>query len=444
MKATVRRTITCSARAIAMARSTGFSTRHIKRFFAAGLIAGIIGSPTAARADVVINWNAIALATTATQTPFNQARLLAITQLAIFEAVHALTGEYEPYLGTVKAAGGESVDAAVIVAAHKVLKQYVPAAAAALDLARANSLATIPAGAAKEAGIALGDAAADAMIAARMNDGAAPLQFHLPGSPEPGVWQLTATCPAAGGVLANWRTVKPFGVESVVDFLAAPPPALNSTRYARDYNEVMKVGGLTSSNRPQDRADVARFYGVAATPGHVMNLAARQLAASQGHSLSENARAFALINMALSDATVVTFETKYHYNFWRPETAIPAAATDDNDRTLADPSWRPFLPTPCFPGYSSNHAGASYAGAEILRRIYGAGGHAIEMSNPASSLPTFVARYTRIQEITDDIDDARVYGGIHFRFDQEEGAQVGRKAAAAVWHNKLRSLVERD
>src|SRR5688500_12335900 len=128
----------------ATVRRTGFCTRHIKRFFVAALIAGVIGSPTPARADVGTDRHALALTTPATHNPFNQARLLAITQLAVFEAVNAVSGEYEPYLGTVKAAGGESVEAAVVVAAHKVLKQYVPAAAAALDLARANSLATIP------------------------------------------------------------------------------------------------------------------------------------------------------------------------------------------------------------------------------------------------------------------------------------------------------------
>jgi len=425
-------------------RSTGFRTRHTKRLFAAGLIVCAAGWSTPARADVVLDWNAIALTTTATQNPFNQARLLAITQLAVFEAVNAVTRQYEPYLGTVLPSGGASVEAAAVVAAHKVLKQYVPEAAVALDLARTNSLAAIPDGSAKEAGIALGIAAADAMIAARMNDGAATLQSDLPDSTEPGVWQLTATCPPTGGVLANWRNVRPFGIERVADFVPAPPPALNSTRYAKDYNEVLSVGSLTSTTRSQDRADVARFYGLAATPGHVMNLTARQLASAQGHSLSQNARALALINMALSDATVATFETKYHYNFWRPETAIPAAAIDGNRETMANPSWRPFLPTPCFPGYTSNHAAASYAGAEILRRLYGAGSHVIVMSNPTSSFPTFVAHYARIGDITGDIDDARVYGGIHFRFDQEEGEQLGRKVAAAVWDNKLRSLIEQD
>ena len=221
-----------------MRRHTNTQGFRAKRLFVAGLLAGLLGWPTMARADVVLDWNAIALVTTATQNPFNQARLLAITQLAVFEAVNAVTGLYAPYLGTVTAQGGESADAAAVAAAHKVLKHYVPNAGAALDLARMDWLAAIVNGSAKESGIALGVSAADAMIAARLNDGAAPLQFRLPDSADPGVWQLTPSCPTAGGVLADWRNVRPFGVGRATDFLVAPPPALTSTRYAKDYNEV--------------------------------------------------------------------------------------------------------------------------------------------------------------------------------------------------------------
>lgn len=415
-----------------------------KLLVAVVLVTGAFYRPPVAAADVVLDWNALAVTTTATQNPFNQARLLAITQLAVFEAVNAVSGAYEPYLGSIAPRASASAEAAAIVAAHKVLRNYVPAAAAALDAARARSLAALADGTAKDQGIALGEEAAAAMIAARVGDGAVPLQFALPNSTEPGTWQLTATCPAAGGVLAHWPNVRPFGIDSVADFAAGPPPPLTSNRYTKDYKEVMSVGSLNSTARPAGRADVARFYGQAATPGHVANLVARQLSAAQGHTLSQNARALALINMAISDATVVTFATKYQYNFWRPETAIPAGASDDNDDTIADPAWKPFLSTPCFPGYTSNHAGASYAGAEILRRLYGAAGHSIVISNAASSFPGFSATYTRIADITADIDDARVYGGIHFRFDQEEGAQLGRQVASFVWRRNLRSLIDEE
>jgi hypothetical protein len=393
-------------------------------------------NPAMARADVVLEWNAIALSTTGGQNPFNQARLLAITQLAVFEAVNAVTGRYEPYLGTVVAPAGASAEAAAVAAAHGVLKFYFPASAVALDASRAASLATIRDGSAKSAGIATGEAAAAAMITARLNDGSAPPEFYVPESLAPGVWQLTPSCPAAGGVFLQWRHVTPFGIDNAGDFLAEPPPALTSSRYAKDYNEVKRVGGVDSTERPQDRADVARFY-ASITPGAVMNKAAQQVAAAQNRSLAHNARAFALINMAINDSLVASFATKYHYNFWRPETAIRAGDMDGNRKTDRNTNFAPFIVTPCFAGYPSNHASGSYGGAEVLRRIYGAGHHSITLSNPIVGL---TLQYARFSDITTDIDDARVYGGIHFRFDQEGGARLGRDVATRVHKHNLRRV----
>ncbi len=283
-------------------------------------------------------------------------------------------------------------------------------------------------------------------IALRVGDGSTPPAFYLPVSAEPGVWQLTPSCTAAGGVNFHWQGVTPFGVPSdpgdqawIAQFRPAPPPALTSNRYAKDYNEVMRVGSLTSTERPQDRADVARIYAIS-SPGFVFNLAARQVAAAQGRSLSENARALALINMASNDALVVSFEAKYHYQLWRPETAI-RADTDDNPKTDPDFAFVPYISTPCFPSYPSNHASGSSSAAEVLRRLYGGGGHAITIANPA--VPGVILQYTRFEQITDDIDDARVYGGIHFRFDQRAGGRLGREVATSVYKHNLRR-VHRD
>src|ERR1051326_1892495 len=255
-------------------------------------------SSIAARADVVLDWNAIAVSTVVGQgqSPFAQPRLLAIAQLAVFEAVNAITGDYDPYLGTVVAPAGASADAAAVAAAYSGLKNFFPLAPD-LDTAYAASLAAIPDGSAKAGGIATGQIAAAQMIARRVGDGAAPPQFFLPTSTDPGSWQLTPSCPAAGGVGFQWQNVTPFGVPSVPGslewirpFAPGPPPALTSERYARDYNEV-KRGGSTSSrsaDRPQDRADGAVFYAVS-PPSFVFNLVARQVAAAQRRTLSENA-----------------------------------------------------------------------------------------------------------------------------------------------------------
>ena len=363
--------------------------------------------------------------------------------LRYFEAVNAITGDYEPYLGTITAPPGASAEAAAIEAAYAVLNAYFPSAA--LDAQRANSLAQIPDGQAKIDGIATGDAAASAMVALRANDGSSPPQFKIPGPPTPGEWQATPSCPVvngtAVGILFQWQYVTPFGIASASDFLLDPPPVLTSNKYAKTYDEVMTVGSVGSTERPPDRANVALFY-AASSSTQVANQAARQVAQQQGRSLSENARALALINMANNDSLVATFVNKYHYNFWRPETAIHAGDTDGNPNTNPDPSYVPFVVTPCFPSYPSAHGSASNAAAEVLRRLYGEAGHSITLTNPA--VPNIVLNYTSFRQITEDISDARVYGGIHFRTDQLAGARLGRAVGTAIYKNNLRPVRDKD
>ncbi len=236
---------------------------------------------------VVLEWNTMAVTVTG-GNPFTQARFMAITQLAVFEAVNAVTGKYEPYLGTILEAPGASAEAAAIEAAYRVLKHYFPTNAL-LDPARATSLAAIPDGNAKSRGIATGEAAAAAMIANRIGDNSAPppAGLYTPGPPDPGKWQLTPSCTSGGGVFLNWRTVTPFGIRSVDRFISDPPPSLTSRRYTKDYEEVKRVGAIDSgpADRPQDRTDVARFY-AAASPAFVFNTAAQQVSTAQRRSLS--------------------------------------------------------------------------------------------------------------------------------------------------------------
>ncbi len=275
------------------------------------------------------------------------------------------------------------------------------------------------------------------MIAARMSDGAAPAQFYMPVSSDPGQWQPTPSCPAGGGILFQWQNVTPFAVQSSSQFRSDPPPALTSVRYAKSYNEVKRVGDVNSTARPPHLSDVATFYSLTSAVG-VWNPVASQLAIEQGSSLSENARTLALINMAMSDALVTVMETKYHYTRWRPETAIRDGALDGNPRTEPNPAYEPFILTPCFPSYPSAHASASYSAREILTRTFGNRQDSIALSNPA--MPGFVLYYNALSEITDDIDNARVYGGIHFRYDQEEGGVQGTDIGRYVYKEKLRRL----
>jgi hypothetical protein len=394
--------------------------------------------------DVVLQWNDIAVTTMLTgpgpASPFAQARFAAIVQLAVFEAVNSITRHYEPYLGTITAPAGASADAAAVAAAYKVLRNYFSANSAdALDAARAGSLAAIPNSQSKVDGIATGEAAAAAMIALRANDGSAPLTTSVPGTAAPGVWQTTPSCPGTGGQFFNWQNVTPFGIPSATDFTLEPPPSLTSERYTKDYIEVMTFGAKNSTARPQDRSDVARIYRDT-SPTNLLNSAARQVAGAQGRSLSENARALALLNMATNDSLVASFANKYRYNFWRPETAIRAGATDGNPKTDADTTFAPYITTPCFPSYPSNHASGTGGGAEVLRRMYGAGGHAITVSSPNPVDAGIVLHYTTFKAITNDVDDARVFGGIHFRFDQEAGGRMGRDIGTYVVKHNLRPI----
>ena len=388
---------------------------------------------------IVLEWNEIAVATIGAQPPFPAARSMATVQLAVFEAVNAITGEYEPYLGTISAPSGASAEAAAVAAAHGVLKAFFPAQGATLDQQRTNSLATIPDGQAENDGIAVGEAAAVAMVANRTNDGSAPPQFHAPPSSDPYEWQTTAGCPAGGGAFKHWPNVKPFGIESSSQFRTNPPPKLTSGEYARDYNEVQAVGEINSALRPQDRTDVAVLYN-AQFVHFGWNSVLRQIASTRNDDITRTARTAAVMNMSLSDAFVTVFETKYFYRTWRPVTAIPRADEDGN--LLTDPSsFTPLILTPCFPGYPSAHGAGTGSALEVLERAYGRH-NSVTMSHP--NAPGIVLQYSDLRDIIDDVADARVFGGIHFRYDQDAGERQGRDVGRYNNHNRLRPVHDDD
>jgi hypothetical protein len=412
-----------------------------KRLFIPILATSVLVGASIAHADDVTDWNAIMEATVAAPptNPFFQARWGAIVQLAVFEAVNAVERDYEPYLGTISASPSASPHAAAVAAAYRTLVTLRPASAPALDTARAQSLATIPDGPAKVAGIAAGEDAAAAMLLLRANDGWNAVVPYTPGT-DPGDWQPTPPL-FAPALLPGWGEVTPFGLESGSQFRLPPPPALHTFRYAKDYNEVKLLGRIDSPFRPQDRTDVARYY-AAVTPIQTWNPAARQVSAAQGRSLSENARIFALLAMAMADGSIAVFDTKYVYNRWRPVTAIWGGGIDGNHLTVPDPNWLPLIATPPFPSFASAHASVSGAARAVVERAFGKGGHAITLSN--SAVPGVVLKYAAFEQITNDIDDARIFGGIHFRFDQEAGADQGRHVGRYILRHYLRSAHDVD
>jgi len=376
---------------------------------------------------VVLHWNEIAVEAAGDIPPFPGTRAMAAVQVAVFEAVDAITHRYQPYFGTIAAPAGASEEAAAIVAAHDALAWLFPAQQSFLDQKQAESLAALPDGAAKAGGVEAGRAAAAAVAADRVNDGAQSPMFYTPVSVAPYEWQPTPSCanpPASGrGTFLHWQFVEPFGVESSAQFRAEAPPALTSDRYAKNLNEVQAIGDQGSVLRPPDRADVANFY--AAQPPHRgWNLVTRQLAVEDGTGdISRTARTLAILNMSLSDAHITVFESKYHYTTWRPETASARADEDGNARTAPNASFRPFVTTPCFPSYPSAHGAGGGAARAVLERAYGRKHHDITLTE--AKAPGIVLSYSDLRTITDDVSDARVYGGIHFRYDQDAGDRMG-------------------
>jgi hypothetical protein len=375
--------------------------------------------------SVVVQWNVIAVQTIGKTPPFPSTRAMAAVQGAVFEAVNSVTGKYEPYFATtLRAPAGANPEAAAVVAAQGVLTWLFPGAAAALLAQRDASLAAMPDDQSKADGAAAGEAAAAAMIAARTGDGSAPPSFWMPTSSAPYEWQKTPSCPPQGGLFYQWKDVKPYGIRSSSQFRAPAPPALDSDRYATAYDEVQKVGSIDSPYRPQDRADVARLF--AAVPPHqAWNDVARQILATRHDGITETARTLALLNMTLSDGHITVFESKYFYRTWRPETAIVRGDEDGNPATVAGP-FTPFVVTPCFPSYPSAHGSGAGGASRVLAKAYGRF-HSVVLSYPA--VPGVVLQYDDLRDIVRDVSDARVYGGIHFRFDQDAAEAMGRRVA---------------
>lgn len=379
-----------------------------------------------ARADTVLDWNVIALRTTAA-APFNpplETRSLAIVHAAMFEAVNAITGEFWPYLASASAPAGASAEAAAAAAAHHALVRLFPAQQPALDDALYESLSRLPKGASRSDGIAVGVAAADRLLAARASDGAAEAvtAAYTPRS-GPGYW--VPTPPAFRPALdPGWGSVTPFMLETADQFRPGMPPALTSARYATDFAEIRDVGAAASRSRSQAQTDLARLW--VATAPQVWNPVARQVAIARGLGTSRTARLLALLNLAGADAFIASWDAKFRHEQWRPVTAIRAADDDGNPDTTADPAWTPLLVTPPFPDYIAGHSTYAGAAAQVLADLVGEGsGITLVLTSPTA--PGVQVTYASIEAIAAGVVDARVWGGVHFRTSSEEGKRAGQR-----------------
>jgi hypothetical protein len=380
-----------------------------------------------AHADAVTDWNLIAL--NATAVPPNsilQSRVLATVHGAIYDAVRAVDRKGGAYAIDVDAPAGTSVEAAAVAAAYGTLVRLVPAERAMLDAALNVSLSKIADGQAKIDGTALGQQIAEKIVALRSSDGAA-LKVVFTAKPGAGLYQLTPP-QSQPAILAQWGSLTPFVLRDRTGLDFKGTPAVTTAQFARDFDEVRTVGARNSTTRTADQTAAAIFWTVqTAVPWHA---AARAASTAKQLSLSENARLFALLSMASADSQIIAFAEKYDRPHWRPITAI-RAATDLNIAALkGDAGWEPLLVTPPHPEYPSAHAIFSGAAEAVLRGFFGHDEIDVSVTAPG---PFGVTRtYHKFSELTEEVDNARVWGGIHFRSADVDGSEIGRKIGEIV------------
>ena len=395
-------------------------------------------APAAAQAredQVVLDWN---VTTLQVAPPPTHSRTLAMVHVAMFDAVNAIDPRYASYLSLPSVTAPADAQAAAAGAAYGVLVRLNPAQLPALAAALALSLAPIPDGPEEAAGLALGDSVAAAIVALRAGDNfSLPNPIYVPGT-GPAAYQLTP--PAfANPVNQNARLFAPFAMASSGQFRANGPPRLDSRRFVDDYDEVRTIGVACSDPancaRTAEQTTIARWHTEQAQPQ--LNRIARVLSLEASADLLDTARTFALLGMAIADGQISVFEAKYVYHFVRPVTAIRAGDADGVEGTAGDPNWTPLFPTPAHPEYPSAHAVIQAAGAEVIKRAFG--NHA-GFDTTAATVPGVTRHFEDVDAFVADGQEARIYGGMHFRTAVVVGRKQGRKVGKLVLETALLSL----
>lgn len=377
-------------------------------------------------ADPVIRWNLItktAIVDNAGKPPTSGAVIQAYVHGAVYDAVNAIEGQYTPYAWTPAALDPTaSREAAVASAAYHVLVSVFPLQGAYLGGQYAASLAGIADGDAKDRGIAIGAAAAQAMLAFRAGDGFEAPVAHTPGS-GPGIWQPTP--PAFLPALSPWMArLRPFTLTSPSQFRADGPPLLTSRQWAEDYNEVKAYGAAIGSLRTPEQTELARFW--AEHPLAQYSRIWRELATAKELTLSENARFFAMLSMGWADALLACWESKFFYSFWRPVTAIRAGHTDGNAATAPDLGWSPLVVTPNHPEYPAAHSASAGAISGVIEEFFGTKRVEIVLSSAVTGTSHTVGS---TDDFAKELIEARIYGGMHYRTSGQHGVVMGGKTA---------------
>jgi hypothetical protein len=394
--------------------------KPISRFSLAIWISGALAlSATAARGDVIMDWNAKADALAVEKQLLNasNARGQAMLHIAMFEAVNAIDRRYAPYKLNLTADRATSREAAAAAAAYDVLLALHPDKKADLDAALAGSLSGIAENEAKSKGIELGKQAAAGIIALRTNDGSNTPEDYRPATTA-GVYVPT-TIP----IESTSSKIKPFAMTSASQFRAAPPPALTSETWTRDLNEIREIGSNVSTKRSAEQTTIARFWFF--TGPRTYNTIVRQLASNRKMDLVDCARLYALAAIASADAFIAVFDAKYTYNLWRPVTAIRNADLTSNPATPREASWQPLGVTPMHPEYPCAHCITASAVSTVLQHVVGNEVGEITLASPTAAGVT--RKWTRLQDYSDEVSNARIYAGFHYRFSTEAGKDMGKK-----------------
>lgn len=400
----------------------------------------VLGPAGAVGADTVTDWNAAALdAIRADRTnPPRATRNMALMNASIFDAVNGIENVYQHYLVAPAAPAGAAPEAAAAAAAHRILSTVYPDQQSNFDALLASSLAAVPDGAAEDDGVAWGEQVADAILALREGDGSDVVPPYA--APDGAGWWIPTPPAFLPALLPNWATVTPWTFDLTSRFRQPAPPPLTSAEYAAAFNEVRRLGRFDSTFRTADQSEVAQFWddgpGTATPPGH-WNQIAQILSAEQGLTLLENARLFALLGLTVADAAIVSWDNKFHWDHWRPYTGIRKADTDANDQTAVDAGWESFINNPPFPAYTSGHSTFSGSSSRLLELFFGTDDIAFDA--PTDGQPTGAIRsFDSLSQAAEEAGQSRIYGGIHWQYDNTGGLSSGRALAEHVFFNYLR------
>jgi hypothetical protein len=395
------------------------------------MILTALGGPVSA--DVITDWNekAVAFVSKHRMLPPQAERVIASVHLAMFDAVNSIEPRYRPYRLAVITSKDASPEAAAAVAAGMVLAGLHPNDSEEVNTLMAAYLAAIPSTEAKSNGIKVGQEVAAKIVAERKVDGAAAPDAYRPKT-RPGVYVPTPVTASS-----MWPNVKPFAMQNPAQFRPQPPISLKSKDWAADYNEIKSLGGKSSSKRTARQTEDAQFWLITGPASYYP--IARQLVAAKGMNVLDSARFMALASAAVADSFISVFDAKYHYDFWRPITAIRNGDIDDNAATELEATWQPIDNTPMHPEYPCAHCISSATIATVIETVLGSADiPEVTMTSPTA--PGVTHRWTNVWAYADEVAMARIYAGFHYRFSTRVGQDMGRKIGRHVMQNLMQPI----